>query len=399
MPADLGYLWYPLLACLVLTGIHAYLGIHVIERGVIFVDLALAQIAALGATIGLLVGEFPLGSDGAWFFSLGFTLIGAAVFAVTRMQHHRVPQEAIIGIVYAVASAAAIVVVAESRDPHGAEHIRDLLAGNVLYVTPAQIAKTAALYLAVGVFHFVFRHRFLEISRDPEAAARNGRNLVLWDFLFYGTFGFVITSSVQIAGVLLVFSFLIVPSVFSMLFATGLKKRLLIGWSVGAGVSFLGLLVSYERPSGPVIVTIFGLVLLLAGLARYVWLAERRTAALARVGVAMGSVALIIAAGLVLVHEESVGHTHDEWHGEHEAHDPAPEVTPGEIRAAEDLLDDETLLLALAAADSGTDRIRYAAALDRRGHPAGRAELLRLAASEDLSIRRRAEVLPEDAPR
>ena len=385
MPADLGYLWIPFLACLVLTGIHAYLGVHVIERGVIFVDLALAQIAALGATIALLVGNFPNGSPQAYWLSLGFTLVGAAVFALTRMRQSRIPQEAIIGIVYAVASAAAIVVVAEAHDPHGAEHIQDLLAGNILFVTPALIGKTAAIYAGIGLFHFLFRRQFLEISMDPEGAAARGRNLALWDFLFYGTFGFVITSSVQIAGVLLVFSFLIVPAVFAVLFAKRVLNRLLIGWSLGAGVSFVGLLVSYDRPSGPVIVTVFGIALLVAGLGRYLATAEHKGQALLRVGTGVGAVAAIVAIAALLKPAEARPHVHvDPGHAAEAA--AAERITDEQIHAAEDLLDVDTLLLSLEVAESDADRLKYGAALFRKGHPKGREVLEALAADPDSPV-------------
>lgn len=376
MPPTLDYLWLPFLACLVLTGIHSYLGIHVIERGVIFVDLALAQIAALGATIALLAGGFALGSGGAWFFSLGFTLLGAAVFALTRMKSARVPQEAVIGIAYAVASAASIVLVAEADDPHGAEHIRDLLAGNILYVTPWQIGKTALLYAAVGALHFACRGPFLRVTLDPEGAARDGMSLRRWDFLFYATFGFVITSSVQIAGVLLVFSFLIVPAVFATLFAHSLRVRLLLGWGLGAVVSFAGLLVSYTRPSGPVIVTLFGLTLLVAGLARYVARAPRRLPALARIGAGFAAAGLIVGLGPLLFRSED-GHEHD-VHGTPAAERAPAPASAEAIGAFEDTLDLDTLLEALAAAETDADRLRYAAAIARRvrsgeseGHDAG----------------------------
>ncbi|MBD3867938.1 MAG: metal ABC transporter permease, partial [Acidobacteria bacterium] len=194
----------PFAACVVLVGIHAYLGMHVIQRKVIFVDLALAQLAALGATFGFLIGAGHQG-PGAYLFSLGFALVGAAIFAMTRMRHARVPQEAIIGIVYAVALAAAILVA--DRAPEGAEHIKETLAGTILWVTWPTIGKTALIYAGIGVWHILFRKRFFQISFRPEEAYSEGRRVRLWDFLFYLTFAFVITSSVAIAGVLMVFSF------------------------------------------------------------------------------------------------------------------------------------------------------------------------------------------------
>src|SRR5882757_462901 len=183
----LSFLVLPFLASLILTGIHAYLGVHVVERGVIFVDLALAQIAALGATIAILVGMDPHGR-GAYFLSLGFTFLGAAIFALARSRRGHIPQEAFIGIAYAVASAAAIL--AMSKATGETEHLKDMLVGNILAVSKAEVAKTAVLYGAIGVFHYIFRKKFLLISIDPEAARSQGLSIRLWDFLFYASFGF-----------------------------------------------------------------------------------------------------------------------------------------------------------------------------------------------------------------
>ncbi len=249
-------------AAVILTGIHAYLGVHVVERGVIFVDLSLAQIAALGGTVGYLAG-FDLHSHGAWAFSLGFTFVGAAIFAVARTHRKtRIPQEAIIGIVYAVAAAAAVLVM--SKATRETEHLKEMLVGNILSVSWADLGKTAALYALVGLFHWVFRKRFLLISTDPAEAERRGWNVRFWDFLFYLSFGFVVTSSVAIAGVLLVFSFLIVPSVAAMLFSERLGVRLAIGWTMGVVVSALGVYLSFrlDVPTGATIVATFGAALL-----------------------------------------------------------------------------------------------------------------------------------------
>src|SRR5437870_7501399 len=158
----LSFLLLPFLTGLVLTGIHAYLGVHVVERGVIFVDLSLAQIAALGTTVAFLAG-YDLHSGVSYFWSLGFTIVGAAIFALTRVHREtRVPQEAIIGIVYAVSAAAAILVM--SKAPQETEHLKDMLVGNILAVNWTTIIKTAVLYALVGLFHFIFRRKFLAIS-------------------------------------------------------------------------------------------------------------------------------------------------------------------------------------------------------------------------------------------
>src|SRR2546423_3516817 len=258
----LQFLIMPFLASLILTGIHAYLGVHVVERGVIFVDLALAQIAALGATIAILMGMDPHGT-GAYWFSLGFTFLGAAIFALVRSRRRRIPLEAIIGIAYAVASAGAIL--AMSKATGETEHLKDMLVGNILAVSRHDVIKTAILYGAIGTFHYIFRRKFLLISLNEDAARARGINVRLWDFLFYASFGFVVTSSVAIAGVLLVFCYLIVPSVGAMLFADKIGTRLAIGWTMGTLVSALGcyLSVYLDLPTGATIVCTFGAILLL----------------------------------------------------------------------------------------------------------------------------------------
>ena len=263
--AILRFLVWPIVASLVIAGIHAYLGLHVVERGVIFVDLSLAQIASLGASIALLVPAFggDPHSPAVYWMSLGFTLIGAAIFSMIKGQEARIPQEAIIGISYAVASAA--VIVAMSKSTGESEHLRDMLVGNILSVSPDEIIKTGLMYVVIGVFHYVFRKRFLLISTDPEGAAAQGISIRFWDFLFYASFGVVVTRSVAIAGVLLVFCYLIVPSVAAMLYAQRIGPRLAIGWVMGVVVSMLGMYfsVQFDLPTGATIVCTFGLVLII----------------------------------------------------------------------------------------------------------------------------------------
>ncbi len=257
-------------ASLVIAGIHAYLGIHVVERGVIFVDLSLAQIAAFGATIALLMpwsGGDPHGNAVYWT-SLAFTFIGAAIFSTIRSRRARIPQEAIIGISYAVASAATIL--AMSKSTSEGEHLKDMLVGNILAVSWPEVWLTALLYAVIGAFHFIFRRRFLAISMDPERAEAEGTSLRLWDFLFYASFGFVVTRSVSIAGVLLVFCYLIVPSVAAMLYSDRIGKRLAIGWAMGTIVSALGVYLSLklDLPTGATIVCTFGLILIVMAAVR-----------------------------------------------------------------------------------------------------------------------------------
>jgi zinc/manganese transport system permease protein len=268
----LRFLAAPFAASLILTGIHAYLGVHVVERGVIFVDLSLAQIAALGATIAMLLPFTGGDPHGPWVYwiSLVFTFIGAAVFSTIRSKRARIPQEAIIGISYAVASAASIL--AMSKATSESEHLKDMLVGNILAVSWPEVLKTAALYAGVGLFHYVYRKPFLAISMAGHRgdATVAGLNVPLWDFLFYASFGFVVTSSVSIAGVLLVFCYLIVPSVAAMLYAERIGTRLAIGWTMGTVVSALGIYLSVELdlPTGAAMVCTFGIVLALMSIVR-----------------------------------------------------------------------------------------------------------------------------------
>jgi len=270
-------------ASLILTGIHAYLGVHVVERGVIFVDLSLAQIAALGTTVAYLMGH-DLHSTTAYLYSFGFTILGAAVFSFSRMHRKtRVPQEAVIGIVYAVSAAVSILVM--SKATQETEHLKEMLVGNILSVTWPELFRTAVLYAGIGLFHYIYRDRFLLISMDPDEAERRGWNIRLWDFLFYVSFGFMVTQSVAIAGVLLVFCFLIVPSVTAMLLSERLGPRLAIGWTMSALVSAAGVAASFalDLPTGATIVATFGMALLLVAGLRRALRRERAEAVGARV--------------------------------------------------------------------------------------------------------------------
>ncbi|MGE0812799.1 MAG: metal ABC transporter permease [Vicinamibacterales bacterium] len=254
-------------ASLIIAGIHAYLGLHVVERGVIFVDLSLAQIASLGAAIAVFQG-YDAHDPAVYWMSLAFTLIGAFIFAMVKGHEARIPQEAIIGISYAVASAAVILTLSKSTGE--AEHLQSMLVGNILSVQWPEVWLTAAIYAAIGVLHYAFRRKFLAISMDAVGEAARGVPVRAWDFLFYASFGLVVTRSVAIAGVLLVFCYLIVPSVGGMLFSERVGVRLAIGWAMGVLVSMLGMYfsVQFDFPTGAAIVCTFGLVLALMALVR-----------------------------------------------------------------------------------------------------------------------------------
>ena len=309
------FLWVPFLACLVLTGIHVYLGLHVLARGIIFVDLALAQVAALGITVALLAGH-PIQSAAAYWYALAFTLGGSFLFAISRTHRAPIPQEAIIGIVYAVSAAAAVLVV--DRAPQGSEHIKQLLVGSILTVTLREVGTLAFLYGIVGAVHWVVRRPLLEISFDPSAALGKRRWIGWWDFLFYASFGLVVTSSVQIAGVLLVFSYLIVPAAIAALLARSVTTRLVLGWGLGFVVSVLGLVASatWDLPTGATVVTTFGVFM--AGVAAWLGLKSlirgtRAKGLIALNGVGIATLAAMALAGLFLLIFPQMDHHWLNW--------------------------------------------------------------------------------------
>lgn len=258
---------WPFLACLLLPGILVYMGLHIVRREIIFVDLALAQVAALGICMAILLGHDSHDwQTTAW--SAAFTLVGAGVLTLTRPSGKRVPQEALIGIVYVVAAAASFLLLSQS--PEGNEEFRRTLVGEVLLVNPGEVIRTFVLFVGVGMIHFVFRCQFWLLSFAPEQGRAEGLRLWVWDFLFYVLFGIVVTSFVRMGGVLLVFSYLIIPAVCANLFAASLRTHLIIGWTVATLASVAGLYASYrfDLPTGAAIVCSLGLALLLAGLGR-----------------------------------------------------------------------------------------------------------------------------------
>ncbi len=257
-------LW-PLIASLILPWLLVYLGLHIVQRGVIFVDLALAQTAAFGTCVAMLVG-YDVHDWQSYVFSLGFTFAGAVVLTFTRSRNQRVPQEALIGIVYVVAAAAAIL--ALSKGAGGSEELQRSLVGELLVVPHAEVIKTFGLFVVIGVVHFVFRKKFLAISADPEKAAASGLNVRWWDFVFYMLFGLVVTSFVHIGGVLLVFSYLVVPAVCATYLVTSFVTRFAVGWGIATLASVVSLLITakVDLPIGAAIVCVLGLALVLAGL-------------------------------------------------------------------------------------------------------------------------------------
>ena len=266
MSDTLAFLALPALACVALVGIHAYFGLHVLKRNVIFVDLALAQVAALGATAAFLLGHSPQ-SLTAHAYALGFTLAAATLLASSRYWSTRVPQEAQIGVVYVVAAAAALLLA--DRAPQGAEHIRQILTGNILTVGWDELAWAIPLYAVVGAVY-------------PLIARRLAPGSWLGEFAFYAAFGIVVTSSVALAGVLLVFAFLIIPAAIGLLHAAGFRAQLAIAWIAGTVTAMVGLALSYagDFSTGATLVCTYGAALAIAGIVHGLRLPQARGARL-----------------------------------------------------------------------------------------------------------------------
>jgi zinc/manganese transport system permease protein len=247
-------LWPAFLVALCLIGIHTFFGIQVLARKVIFVDLALAQIAALGTTVAFMLGH-PGQGLATYGYSLLFTLLAALVLAFTRTWSGRIPQEALIGVIYVAAAALAILLI--DRAPQGAEHLKQILTGNILTSGTGDLATIVPIYLGIALLYWVLRGRLV-----------SHRGAWLADFLFYASFGVVVTSSVGIAGVLLVFSFLIMPAAVGVLYADRMPQQLAIGWIVGTLASAAGLIASYlfDLPTGAAMVCTLAAALTLAGL-------------------------------------------------------------------------------------------------------------------------------------
>jgi zinc/manganese transport system permease protein len=298
------FLLYPFAASVAFVLIHAYLGVHVLRRNIVFADLALAQLSALGATVAFALGYAPV-SPAGFAYAFAFTTLGAALLTATRPLSRLVSQEAFVGILYVAATAATILVV--DRSPQGAEHVKKILIGSILTVEPPELIKFAALYGVIGLLHWFARRPMLAVASEAAPAGRSRLAVSLWDFLFFLTFGVVVTSSVTTAGVLLVFSFLIVPAVIGAMFSRAVPVVLAIAWAAGTLASALGLAGAFvlDLPTGAAMVVAFVLMLALAGLAkalifvptgqrrRHWWIAANAAALIALAAVLASSAWLI----------------------------------------------------------------------------------------------------------
>ncbi len=260
--------------CIILVGICGYVGLHVVMREVIFIDIALAQIAALGASLGIFLG-FDLKDPWIYFISLTLTLVAALLLSTTRRLTKFVPQEAFIGILYATGAAA--VILAGDRLPHGAEHVHDLMVGHILWVNWPEVGVYALIYLLLGLVYFLIHKRLIEISKNIKKENSANFHFLLWDFIFYALMGILVTFAVRVAGVLLVFGFLIVPAVIGTLLGKTFSGRLAIGWITGILISLVGSYLSFilDFPTGGMVVVTLGITLLLVSILKSIQLKVR----------------------------------------------------------------------------------------------------------------------------
>ncbi|MGZ4985786.1 MAG: metal ABC transporter permease [Chthoniobacterales bacterium] len=258
-------LFWPIMACVLLPWLLVYLGLHVVQRGIIFIDIAMAQMASLGICLAVLIGLEP--EDWRTFvIALAVTLLGAALFSLTGKRASVVPAEAIIGITYVVAAAGSILLL--SRSAHGNEEIRNMLVGDITVVRADEVWRCFVVFAVVGAVHFALRKSFMLVSFNRDQAWKEGLRVRWWDFLFYALFGLVVTIFVRVAGVLLVFSYLIVPAVCAITLARKTSARLFIGWLISLLGGIAGLYLSFygDFPSGAAIVCTFGVLLILVSL-------------------------------------------------------------------------------------------------------------------------------------
>ena len=238
----LTFLVYPFLACLLLVGIHAYFGIHILQRGIIFVDLALAQFIGIGIALSFLLGE-----EHGTILALAFAMLGAFILSLSKRVARHVNIEAFIGVLYIFSVSAAILVL--DRSPHGLEEFKTILNGSIIWVTPHEVFTTFLVYGAVGLLHFILRKQFLALSYE-------GKGSAFLEFLFFASFAVVLVKSVKLAGILQVFSFLVIPALIGRLYSLKPFVVLMIGWIVGVLVTIVGIALSYklDLPTAPVIV-------------------------------------------------------------------------------------------------------------------------------------------------
>ena len=272
------FLFPSFIACLTILGILGYLGIHVLEREIIFIDIALAQIAVTGSTLAFILFRQQMTEENNYIlrlFAICFTLIAAAFFSYVSKRVSQISQETVIGVSYAVAAAATLFLLATAA---GSDvHMEEMLTGSILWAGWPDIIHCAVVFAAAGIFQYIFSKKFIRISSDYEGAEKYGLNVMWWDFLFYASMGIVITYTVEIAGVLLTFSFLIITATFASLFAQTMRNRLLIAWIFGAFASLCGLIFSfrYDFSCGPSIISFLGLFLIIASILRNVAMKSR----------------------------------------------------------------------------------------------------------------------------
>ena len=267
----------PFLACIIIGAILGYLGIHVLKREVIFIDIALAQIAAVGSIGAHLAFEVHGDSPAGYACSLACVLLAAGFYALVRRRVIQISLEAVIGISYAIAAAGALFLVGIA--PGGHVHVQTMLSGSLLWTRWSDVITGLALFSAVGFAFFIFRKPFKRIADDYDNAIAEGMSVMRWDFLFYALLGVVITLAVRMAGVVAVFAFLIIPATISALVRPNGPGRIFITWLASVIASMGGLLFAYylDFSLGPcVVVFLGGLLIIVSLVSKYLQRSMRR---------------------------------------------------------------------------------------------------------------------------
>ncbi|MFC1477127.1 metal ABC transporter permease [candidate division KSB1 bacterium] len=247
----------PITICILFAGILSYFGNHILTRGIIFIDIALAQIAALGTMIGLLLG-FAEGARSLEIISLVFTLAIISVFAMTKFEKQVIPQEAIIGIIYGLGLGLATLL--SEKIPGGSNFITKTITGNILWVTWDQVFWTFLLFAAIAVLHVLLRKHFVKISESRENLPYSIGKVRFYELIFYITFSIVVVRAVPIGGIFLVFTLLIAPTAMATLFTQNWTARFIWSWIIGILGSMAGIYISYtfNISNGPAIVCMLG---------------------------------------------------------------------------------------------------------------------------------------------
>ncbi|MCP4723991.1 MAG: metal ABC transporter permease [bacterium] len=263
------FLAAPIAGCIVMAGILSYFGNHILTRGLIFIDIALAQIAALGTMIGLLMG-FTEDTISVEMVSLLFTMIIITIFALTKFEKQVIPQEAIIGIIYGLGLGLAWLIA--EKIPGGSNFLTKTITGNILWITWGKVLAFFILFLLIAFIHYFFRKPFIRISESRKNLPYSIKKVRIYELIFYLTFSIVVVRTVPVGGIFLVFTLLIAPTAIATLFTQKWINRFIWSWIIGIAGSLAGVFVSYNMniSNGPAIVCLLGIMVFVMSLIKII---------------------------------------------------------------------------------------------------------------------------------